>query len=240
MSHLWSLGFGNISAETLFSFRRNLSGAGGLLTTVLLANSPQLLLSFLYFSYNGIFTCMLMVQEWNGYAHKRKPLRVTSPTEKQRSTYYLQLPYRWGLPLLIGSGLLHWLVSQSIFLARVDVIDSFGNLDNGLSISTCGYSPIAIIFAIFLGAFIVTTGVACGFQKSKGDMPLAGSCSAAISAACHPPRSDVNVAEKPVMWGVVMDARGLEVDGPDIGHCSFTSFHVDAPTLGKQYAGRRL
>ena len=179
-----------------------------------------------------------MVKEWNGYSHKRKTLRVTSPTEEQRCTYYLQLPYRYGIPLLVASGALHWLLSQSIFLARVDVIDQNGEPSYD-SISTCGYSPMALIFVICLGAVLVLIGIACGFFKSKGDMPLAGSCSAAISAACHPPESDVNASTKPLMWGVVTDSLDPEGGDTGIGHCSFTSFPVEAPTVGKEYAGLR-
>ena len=237
IEHLWSLGFGRVTEEALVPLgtKHNLSGAGGLVATVFLANAPQLILSFLYFSYNGIFTCMLMTEEWNKYAWNRKPLRVTSPTEAQRGTYYLQLPYRWGVPLLVGSGTLHWLVSQSIFLARINVIDSKGNTVPG-SISTCGYSPIAIIFFIALGSFLVLTGIACGFRTSKGGTPLVGSCSAAISAACHPPASDTTASLKPVRWGAVGD-RFSQSDGDEtIGHCCFTSLHVDAPTVGKEYA----
>lgn len=89
---------------------------------------------------------MLLADEWNGYAYERKMLRVTSPREKQRSTYGLQLPYRYAVPLMIMSGLLHWLVSQSIFIARITAIDNNGIADEGHSASTFGYSPIAIIF----------------------------------------------------------------------------------------------
>ena len=34
-------------------------------------------------------------------------------------------------------------------------------------------------------------------------MPLAGRCSAAISAACHPPEVDTNALTKALLWGVV-------------------------------------
>lgn len=52
---------------------------------------------------------------------------------------------------------------------------------------------------------------------------MAINCSAAISAACHPPPGDTKAAFKPVMWG--------EVDMPVAGggqceqyrHCCFTS-----------------
>lgn len=94
-------------------------------------------------------------------------------------------------------------------------------------------------------------------------IPLAGSCSAAISAACHPPAGDDRASRKAVMWG----ACGSEVDGNwdrvmdvgdattfnvgkealrqrevgreevKVGHCSFTSFTVEGPIEGQLYAG---
>ena len=208
----------------------NTQGSNSLIFTTLVANSPQVLLTFLYFSYNGIFTCMLQGKEWNEYAHKRRTLRVSSPKGMQRSTYRLQLPYRYGIPLLIVSGILHWFVSQSIFLARVTVLDSFDNEVPEASVSTCGYSLIAIISVMVLGAVVVFLGIHIGFRRYKVGMPFAGSCSAAISAACHPPQSDTNAFLKPVMWGVVSH----ESDG--VGHCSFTSFQVKKPIKGRFYA----
>ena len=219
----------------------DLSGPAGVIATVLVANSPQILLSFLYFAYNGVFTCMLLAEEWNLYATKRNFLRVTSPTGGQRSTYRLQLPYRYGVPLLIGSSMLHWFVSQSIFLARVNVIGYTGLGTEeaeipGAGVSTCGYSPIAMIFVIILGSIVVLLGICFGFRKSRGGMPLAGSCSAAISAACHPPEADVNASLKRVMWGVVAEDC-FQYEGESVGHCSFTSSTVKAPVVGKWYAG---
>ena len=212
------------------------SGPAGVIFTVLVANSPQIVLSFLYFAYNGIFTCMLLAEEWSGYASKRRFLRVTSPTGGQRSTYRLQLPYRYGVPLLIGSSALHWFVSQSIFLARVNVIDSTGAEVPDVEISTCGYSPIALIFVIILGSIVVLLGISSGFRRARVGMPLAGSCSAAISAGCHPPETDVDASLKRVMWGVV-DKESFKYRGKNVGHCSFTSFKVEAPIVGRLYAG---
>ena len=238
ISHLWSLGFGNVNPESLITMNhsQDLLGSTGVILTVLLANSPQIILSFLYFTYNGVFTCMLLAEEWSAYASKRTFLRVTTPTGWQRSTYRLQLPYRYGIPLLIGSSILHWFVSQSIFLARVNVIDSKGLEVTDVEISTCGYSPMAIIFVIILGSIVVLVGVINGFRKSRVGMPLAGSCSAAISAACHPPKEDVNASLKRVMWGVVAEANS-DGSGEGFGHCSFTSFEVEAPIVGERYTG---
>ena len=217
--------------------RWNFRGSGGLLITVLISNSPQLILSFTYLTYNSLFTCMLLGHEWSGYAEKRKTLRVTTAKGQQRSTYWLQLPYRYGIPLLVGSGVLHWLVSQSIFLARVTVVNEDGIEDPAESVSTCGYSLIALIFVLIIGSFITLVGLAHGFWRYNGKIPIAGSCSAAISAACHPPQGDTDAASKPIMWGVVDGLPGVEMNGRSmIGHCSFTSFEVRTPVEGHVYA----
>lgn len=235
ISHLWSLGFGTVTAESLVSLDSN---KNHIVITIMIANSPQLILSFLYLTYNGLYTCMLLADEWNDYAHNRKALRVTSPSGAQRSTYRLQLPYKYGVPLIIMSGLLHWLVSQSIFLARVSVYNDSGGEDSTESVSTCGYSCIAIIFTIIVGFLVVMLGIANGFRKYKPGMPLAGSCSAAISAACHPPEADQYAATGAVMWGVVPYENAK--DGVEaVGHCSLTSLETKPPVQGEMYAGMK-
>ena len=233
--YLWSLGFGTVTSQeliTLFSFH----GPSGLILTILIANSPQILLSFIYLTYNGLFTCMLLAEEWSGFAKERKKLRVTTAKSGQHSTYWLQLPYRYGMPLLIISGTLHWLVSQSFFLARVNVINADGTPDTSDDISVLGYSNISIIFTIGLGCIVVVIGLAHGFRKYSSGMPVAGSCSAAISAACHPPDGDTKASSKPILWGVVGSGGIRDYEGRPIRHCSFTSFEVESPEEGELYA----
>ena len=230
---MWSLGFGAVNADSLVDLSLGW-GITGLHLSILIANSPQVLLSFLFLTYNGLFTCMLLGHEWSGYAHVCKPLRVTSPAGLQRSTYRLQLPYKYGIPLLVLSGTLHWLVSQSIFLARIqwylDGILQPGFLPPSQEVlSNLGYSCIAIITVITLGGIVVLIGILHGFRRYKPGVPLVGSCSAAISAACHRPNEDVDAPYKPVMWGAV------ESSNP-IGHCCLTSFEVTKPVKGQVYA----
>jgi hypothetical protein len=66
------------------------------------------------------------------------------------------------------SGCLHWLMSQSLFLALVTVYDENGELDESNSISTVGYSCIAIFCALILGSLAVLGGIANGFRKWWG------------------------------------------------------------------------
>lgn len=228
-SHLWALGYSAVTSEQMIDMS-DLKGSSGLIATSIIANLPQAILSFLYLTYNGLLTCMLLAYEWSSYSHKRAPLRVTSPTEDQRGTYWLQLPYRYGIPLLLLSGTLHWLASQSLFLARVTVYTEDGTEDTRSSISTLGYSSIAIISVIVLVTVVLLLGIGLGFRKYEPGAPLVGSCSAAISAACHRPSEDENASKKSVMWGAVGAVNGIR-------HCCITSFEVEPPIEGELYAG---
>ncbi|CAO2650076.1 Nn.00g013680.m01.CDS01 [Neocucurbitaria sp. VM-36] len=230
------LGFGTVDPSTSIIGLPN-----ELISNVLLANTPQLILSFLYFSYNALFTAMLLGYEWTTYAAKRKGLRVSHrPSGEQRSTYFLQLPYRFGMPLMGLSGALHWLVSQSIFLEAIDFYDEFGAKGSGATYSdenftTLGFSPSAIISVIVLGSLMVISIVGFGYVPYRRGMPLAGSCSMAISAACHnlgQEETDGDMAaEKKLQWGVV----SMGHDG--VGHCAFSTNDVEAPVKGEVYAG---
>ena len=129
----FTLGFGAVDTRTLISAGVPQSLVG----VVLLANLPQTIVSFLYLTYNGLLTSMLLSSEWSresgsslthshadmdlGYFLRPKSLRTTTPRGSQRSKYYLHLPYTYSIPLLVASALLHWLISESIFLARVDM-----------------------------------------------------------------------------------------------------------------------
>ena len=233
ISYVWSLGLGRVTSKSLLRLPHK-----GLILTMLLANSPQIVLSCLYLTLNGVMTSMLLADEWNEYAHRRKPLRVTSPTGKQRSTYRLHVPYTYGVPLLVMFGILHWLVSQSLFLARVTLYKIDSSVDVPRSTSTCGYSLIAIFFVLVVLIIIIWFVAMTAFRTSKSGMPLMGSCSAAISAACHPPDDDTEASKLPIKWGVV-GHNVVDRTGKAVGHCTFTSFNVKAPVKGEFYAGHK-
>jgi hypothetical protein len=62
-------------------------------------------------------------------------------------------------------------------------------------------------------------------------MPVAGSCSVVISAACHKKEGEQAPQLRKVMWGVVK-----EVKREGCGHCAFTGEVVKPPVPGKLYA----
>ena len=71
---LWARGFGHVSAQNIANLSKSSDGKGiyqgGLLPHVLLANLPQGLLSCLYLIYDGLFTSMLMEQEWQSFGYR--------------------------------------------------------------------------------------------------------------------------------------------------------------------------
>ncbi|CBF82947.1 hypothetical protein AN3323.2 [Aspergillus nidulans FGSC A4] len=63
---------------------------------------------------------MALAAEWSCYAILRRGLRVLwNPKAAQRRSYSLSLPYCYAILLMTLSTILHWLISQSIFLGAV-------------------------------------------------------------------------------------------------------------------------
>lgn len=87
-SDAFSMGFGSVDARALIDAGLPQSGSSGLVSAVLLANLPQAIVSFLYFTYNGLFTCMLLSYEYSKYGPtgRKRPLRVTTPRGQQRKS----------------------------------------------------------------------------------------------------------------------------------------------------------
>ncbi|KAH6616712.1 hypothetical protein C7974DRAFT_436662 [Boeremia exigua] len=234
-AQLWKIGFGSVDGRNLLT--ANMS----LLSAVILANSPQAILSYLYPTFNRLYSSMLLGKEWSSYLNDRKTLRVTTPIGQQRSTYWLSVPYRYAIPMIIVSGLFHWLASQSLFMVQITVTrtreSGAREIVQNEQISTCGFSPFAIILTTVTATVIALCGVAMGRLTYPAGMPLASSCSAVMSAACHSVVGDENAHMLPVQWGAV--THGLNDDERvhmQTGHCTFSSLPVETPIPGRLYA----
>ena len=227
-SALWKLGFGTVQIDYIIPTSLEFST----LANILIVNAPQLCLSFVYFFVNGLLTSMLLSIEYSDYATTRKGLRVSNPEGHQRSTYYLQLPYRYAGTLIVLSALLHWLFSQSIFLALITEYDIYGNvLPQSMhgDLIRYGCSGIALLFAVTLsGLMIVVLLVICA-RKYHPKMPIVASCSFAISAACHPQRKNEKNEFARLKYGVT----GVNDDGTK--HVSFSSGEVSPLVPGELY-----
>ena len=265
IQNAWSVGLGTVRPQNLI-MGWNLPGSGNtsIAISTLIANTPQALFSFLYVCYNGLFTNMFLSRELARFSvtagRGRKYLRVSDAQGEQKSTYFLNLPYKYGIPLLAGSGLIHWLVSQSVFLANITIIPRDGLVPMQDEITTIAYSPLAMLFLLFVGFSLLVFLFATALRKLPAGMPLMSSNSLALSAACHPPsgfdqseREDMVL--RPLNWGAVpggakvvdlgiTDHRthgfenGEDEDdnGRGVGHCCFSDRGLEIPEKGKFYA----
>ena len=223
-SEQWATGMGTPISTALSSPPDPLP----VLVNVLLANCPQLILSVAYVSYNCLFTCMVLTREWSSYSGDRKGLRTTTPDGAQRSSFWLNLPYRFGLPLLVSSGLLHWLLSQSIFLAQINVLEADGK--PAPKISAVGWSTLALTLLLSLGASMILTMFGFGFKRFPAGMPIASTCSRAISAACHPLPGRHDEATQKLQYGIM----GNLDDGRAV--VGFSSTDVEPLIGGNRYS----
>ncbi|KAI1753957.1 hypothetical protein F4782DRAFT_545308 [Xylaria castorea] len=159
-----------------------------LIEGVLLANSPQVLLSFCYLAYNNLFTRLQMAKEWARFGEGYNSLRVTEP----------RLPYKYSIPLIVASASLHWLVSNTIYVFvstggyfPTNYSDYYGDSFNGdtsLPANTAvavGYSLPSLVALTTISSVLVTIPPILAFKRLPSNITQPGNNSLAISAACH-------------------------------------------------------
>lgn len=202
----------------------------------MIANIWQVMVSICYLTQNALLSCQLVADEWTGFAKERKTLRVSHPTGIQRSTYFISMPLRYGMPIMAMFALEHWLLSQTTFIVRVLNFDlTLTPFSTESGYTTAGYSLIPAIFAIVVPALFLTMQMANAFLRhysAQSAMPLVATCSLAISASCHRPDADANAHLLPVQWGVI------EGDLDQVQKCSFTTLRtVRPPAVGSTVFG---
>lgn len=247
---------------------------------------PQLIVSVLYLAYNGIFTRIFAEIEWARYSQAYKPLRVTQRKGEQVSTYRLQLPLHWSIPLLVVSTLLHWLLSNCFYviiyesrfirsalrelrvqtLTFVTAYDAYYPYAISI-IKWLQYSTQAILISLLVGIVLAVVPIVLSLRKVPGQMVMAGSCSAVLSAACHCITSTTTsllktneevevsvdettgnelwrIATGKVKWGVINRSANvfINLDGDVVGshgHLGFGTIfqEITEPEEGKVYDG---
>ncbi|KAI8951405.1 hypothetical protein F4801DRAFT_589786 [Xylaria longipes] len=163
-----------------------------LVNSVLLANTPQLLLTFCYFTYNNIFTHLHSAQEWAQFGYGFFPLRVTDPKGHQLSTYRLQLPYRYSLSLMVVSIFLHWVLANTIYV--LISVGGYYRYDSTLSDSSLpadaaalvGYSPTALLTLTIASIILaLIPPIWSLLTRLPPNIVVPGCNSLSLSAACH-------------------------------------------------------
>lgn len=221
-------------------------GAANPIYMALLANIPQVILAVVWLVYQGLITAMFLSSDWARFAFNPQTFMVSTPAGKQRGTWLLGAPLAWGIGFTVVQTLLHWFISQSIFLVQLKLYDSEGKLYESDSLySNCGYSPIAIIFSVVASILLYLSALVLRHRRLPvGAPPIASTCSAAISAACHMPGhvwQGMKGIEELVYgewrWGVTDRAPN------GIGHCSlgpaafWDTGRGSQPVNGWAYAG---
>lgn len=120
-------------------------GQSSFYTHVIFANIWQVAVSIVYVQYQALLSSILVADEWGRFASSKKTARVSHPIGLQRSTYFISLPWKYGGTLLGVMILLHWLISQSVFLIQIESISSDGTVLTPWNQSADGYSILPII-----------------------------------------------------------------------------------------------
>lgn len=263
ISNAFSIGLGTIKTQNLvLGVRVPGLYSQAVLVTALIANAPQLAISFLYLVYNTIVTQMHLGEDWDLYGaytattrHKLKVfskkethrrLRVSDPKGQQKSTYMLNLPLRFATPLLIVSGVLHWLMSQTFFLANISVIPRDGESPKHDEVTAVAYAPQGMFYLFGVAVFMVVILLSNSMRRFGGEMHIVGSNSAAISAACHvghmPEKRRREMVLRKIAWGE-LPAGGVGARVPTMvlegqmqsGHGLGIDRAMDRPKDGTRY-----
>lgn len=143
---------------------------------------------------------------------------------------------------MLMSILIHWMLSQSIFVVAVDKgtgsDETFGTVSDTTLYSTCGYSPIAIMAVVITSSALFLAVGLTGLRRLPTAMPVVGSCSLAIAAACHTSDNSPRGEEAfvPLRWGATLHSHGEEPGEDNLGHCGFSSEYVEEPRAGVEYS----
>lgn len=140
--------------------------------------------------------------------------------------------------MLFSMGI-HTLISWTLFLVDVETYGHDASQGQGVGayvrtpqydFTTTGFSPLGNAMLILAGLIMMFFLLGCASNELKSTMPVTSTCSAAISAACHPDDhepDDFNV--KKLTWGVTSVKDG-------IGHCAFSCMDVKLPDENTPYA----
>jgi len=231
LKNLVNLGIGTINRRYFIGFHRK--DTGGMLRSIFWANEGHAIFGVLYIIYNNVFYAMIFQDEWARFQSHRKGLRVSeSPRGEQRTVYFFLMPYRYAFPIMGFSCIIHTLISQTAFLVDIEAWgyvneegpnSHFVNRNSQYYFSTTGFSPLADVALIFFSLVMILYLVAYSMKRYKSGMPVVSTCSAAISAACHPsPNEEPNAWLRPIQWGET------EISA-ESGHCTFSSRDVNTP-----------
>ena len=140
---------------------------------------------------------MLVASELNELVKTPATLRVTIPTQGALNTHYLAVKPHYTSILLVALVLLHLLTTQAFNVVAIYTYNVLGHYSHQRI--TYGISTSSALLALALG-FVMLCVLAFALErKLDASMPVVGSCSMAISAACS--GGDVVMGLRKVRYG---------------------------------------
>jgi hypothetical protein len=209
-------GFGKISlAFLLSSSQGNTSFHAeepiGLPIQIAIANAPQLWLSLGYLLWDNQITRIWGEHEWRSYAGRRKVPRVSYGADSPgvRNTRWLQLPYWLSATLMSISTLMHWVVSQTLFVVEVENRSGISTSDTPsqpqLTFAIC-YSPTAIFTIAVIAMILIIALTVYYLIPFRSWMPVMGGSARVVFASCT--ALPKHLPADGIMWGDVSDDWG--------------------------------
>jgi hypothetical protein len=153
---------------------------------IFIANIPQVWLTIGYLTWNNQISRIWLEKEWRSFYRNPQLPRVSYDTKSDgvQSARWLQLPYWLTGVLMLVSTLMHWLVSQTLF-----VVEVYFENPNVMSVFHIHYSPLAII-SVGMIALALVVGITVYYcVPAKTWMPLmAGSTRVVFDSCVRLPR----------------------------------------------------
>jgi hypothetical protein len=154
----------------------------GLLANTFSLGSIHLALSVTYLLCNHLWSRMLAASELNKLARASAPLRVTLPVTGAHNTYYLAIKTHYSALLLIALTFLHFLITRAFSVVAISTYDVLGHYSHQRI--TFAVSTSSAMLALVLGFAMLCVLAFALDKKLDAGMPVMGTCSMAISAAC--------------------------------------------------------
>jgi hypothetical protein len=179
---------------------------------IALANAPQVLFSISYLFWNNLVNRIWGEHEWRSFENRRKLPRVSygATAPGTRDTRWLQLPYGLVMLLIGTSTLMHWVVSQTLFVVEVENQSGLPMINNAPAPPSLtyvvSYSPTAIFVSTCLSSLLIFCVTVYYFFPFRSHMPVMAGSARVVFASCTALPKDLPVDG--VMWGDVSDEWG--------------------------------
>ncbi len=142
------------SSGSLGSF--NADSLGSEFMAFAVSNGPQFLYSLLYLLLVYNITLISMEHEWGAWETKRKRPRCTIVSGRPfQQSYFLQLPSRVLVPIMIYAALMHWLLGEALSTTETIYTDPVNKIEHSIYFITYAAYPIFLSTILMVAMTVV-------------------------------------------------------------------------------------